>query len=385
MPRALLISVLLVGLAIMGLSSGTMAYFSDVESSTGHITVGTIDLQLGHPSGAVEVTTNLHPNIAYDWSNYPDNQYPSPPIPSGKYLTDAELDMLENSDDVKYVSYGPWSYWHFSEDNVEYIDFWFENLPDNVEILDVKLKFEWTRASYSINAFKIFVYDETTGATWYQFVYTHPDNLPPLDTDRLYIFDLPSIDTVAEVNSTAVRFKAQCPDSRTWHDWVKLEVTYRTGDGGIEWRDGISETWVIEDMKPCHTADAEIYIRNVGANAGDHIEIHATNTVEDPEGPESDTEENTTDLDRAIEITEMTWGGDNILPLLPDANGNGYKDLDDLEQAGMDNIRPVPLPNAANYIRFYIALHFHGTGDDDYQGDRLITTLVFILNQDPSQ
>ena len=138
-------------------------------------------------------------------------------------------------------------------------------------------------------------------------------------------------------------------------------------------------------MKPGDTCTGLVGLRRLGTISADHLEITCSNSVTDPLGPESDTEEETTDMDEAMEITHMlyyddTWSVD-LLALLTDQNGNGIKDLDDFETQGFDDLTP---PNGATW--FEMDLRFHPTlGDNDYQGDILTTTIPFTLNQHPSQ
>jgi spore coat-associated protein N len=150
--------------------------------------------------------------------------------------------------------------------------------------------------------------------------------------------------------------------------------------------DGVTATWTASDMKPGTIIPPySMSLQNWGTVAGDHIEISCSNVVTDPDGPESDTEEGTTDMDWVMEITIMTYNGNNLLDNLLDNNGNGIKDLDDFEAQGFDNL-PPPLPNAQGSYSFTMALRFHPTlADNDYQGDILTTAITFTLNQDSSQ
>jgi len=156
-------------------------------------------------------------------------------------------------------------------------------------------------------------------------------------------------------------------------------------DGDESWGDGVTSTWTMSNMKPGDTCTGFVGLRRLGTISADHLEIACSNSVTDPPGPESDTEEGTTDMDEAMEITHMlyyddTWEVD-LLALLTDQNGNGIKDLDDFETQGFDDLTP---PNGATW--FEMDLRFHPTlADNDYQGDTLTTTILFTLNQHSSQ
>jgi len=162
-----------------------------------------------------------------------------------------------------------------------------------------------------------------------------------------------------------------------------LDLKIRNGDES--WGDGVTSTWTMSNMKPGDTCTGFLGLRNEGTVSADHLEITCSSIVTDPAGPESDTEEGTTDMDEAMEITHMlyyddTWSVD-LLALLIDHNGNGIKDLDDFETQGFDDLPP---PNGATW--FEMDLRFHPTlADNDYQGDTLTTTITFTLNQHSSQ
>jgi predicted ribosomally synthesized peptide with SipW-like signal peptide len=162
-----------------------------------------------------------------------------------------------------------------------------------------------------------------------------------------------------------------------------LDLKIRNGDES--WGDGVTSTWTMSNMKPGDTCTGFLGLKRLGTISADHLEITCSSSVTDPLGPESDTEEGTTDMDKAMEITHMlyyddTWSMD-LLALLTDHNGNGIKDLDDFETQGFDGLTP---PNGATW--FEMDLRFHPTlADNDYQGDILTTTITFTLNQHSSQ
>jgi len=168
---------------------------------------------------------------------------------------------------------------------------------------------------------------------------------------------------------------------------LDLKISDPDEDGGG--RDGVHDTWVMANAIPgVTTTSGSIWFRNAGTIDADHLEITVTNQVIDPEGPESDTEEGTTDMDKVVQITNMEYISDsttqNLLALLTDSNGNGFIDLDDLESLGIDNLAP---PLKSNFLssRLDMSLKFHESADNDYQGDSLYSELAFTLNQDASQ
>lgn len=164
-----------------------------------------------------------------------------------------------------------------------------------------------------------------------------------------------------------------------------FDLKIRNGDES--WKDGVVSTWTMSNMKPGDTCSGIVGLKREGTISADHLEITCSNSVTDPPGPESDTEEGTTDMDAAMEITHMRYYDDawsiDLLALLNDNNGNGIKDLDDFEAQGFDDLTP---PDGATW--FEMDLRFNppsGFNPNDYQGDILTTTITFTLNQHSSQ
>jgi len=180
-------------------------------------------------------------------------------------------------------------------------------------------------------------------------------------------------------------------ETSTGNTFTAGTLDLKVGDWNEDYGDGVTATWTLSSMKPGDTIGPySVFLRNFGSIEADHIEIKCSNTVTDPPGPESDTEEGTTDMDKAVEITMLAYNGTNLLDILTDFNDNGIKDLDDFENwnagQGFDNITPVPAANQGTTRTFTMALRFHPTlADNDYQGDILTTTVTFTLNQHSSQ
>lgn len=170
---------------------------------------------------------------------------------------------------------------------------------------------------------------------------------------------------------------------------VQLDLKVSDADENGGGHDGVQNTWVMSNALPgLSTVAASVWFRNAGTVKADHLEIGVNNQVIDPPGPESDSEEDTTDMDKVVQIMEMNYITNantfNCLSLLADSNANGYKDLDDLEAQGLDNLEP-PLKSNSMSSHLDMSLRFHESADNDYQGDTLYSEFVFTLNQDDSQ
>jgi predicted ribosomally synthesized peptide with SipW-like signal peptide len=175
-------------------------------------------------------------------------------------------------------------------------------------------------------------------------------------------------------------------------------------DSGEDWSDGIGPEWTLSDMKPGNSVYGSVDLKNVGSTA-DHLEITCNYTIDDPPGPESDTQENTPadNMAKQMIITVCIYGSDgwwiNCLTgtytdnppkppgytaddwIINDKDSDGKITLYDLKNDPLDNL---PLPDGWE-TRFDMTLKFSEDAGNDFQGDTLNVTMIFTLNQDSSQ
>lgn len=148
--------------------------------------------------------------------------------------------------------------------------------------------------------------------------------------------------------------------------------------------DGAEEataTWNIVAGGPGDEVSGTVNIKNVGNIVADHIEIAAVNTVTESDIAPGSTADIA--LDTVLEITVLTYDGADILGQVTDENGNGIKDLDDLEAVEIDDLALTDLGvdhPLVMTIRFEPVLTV-----GEHQGDSATTTLTVTLNQDSSQ
>jgi len=162
-----------------------------------------------------------------------------------------------------------------------------------------------------------------------------------------------------------------------------LSNTFSTGTLALKLDDAETATaaWQIDTGKPGDEVSGTVNIKNAGNIVADHIEVTAVNTVTESATAPGSTADIA--LDTVLEITVLTYDGDNILLQVADANENDIKDLDDLEQTTLDNLAltdtGVDHPLAMT-IRFNPLLTI-----GEHQGDSATTALTVTLNQDSSQ
>lgn len=166
----------------------------------------------------------------------------------------------------------------------------------------------------------------------------------------------------------------------TNNDPLPLNLTIKDHDE--DYRDGVTATWTMSNMMPGDSVSGWVMFINKGDTAATNLTINCTSVTIDPLGPESDTEENTTDLDKEMIIAAMIYYYDvnkqiDCLSLLNDSNNNGNKDLDDLEAQVID--LPPPGMTDTYATNLSMTLQFNPDAGNNYQGDELNTTFIFTL------
>jgi predicted ribosomally synthesized peptide with SipW-like signal peptide len=170
-------------------------------------------------------------------------------------------------------------------------------------------------------------------------------------------------------------------------------------DGGYYWSDGIGAVWTLSDMKPGHSVYGSIDLRNVGSSA-DHLEITCDYTINDPPGPESDTEEHTPadHMAKQMIITLCDYYDDTWLincltgtytgspPTPPGYTESDWK-IDDVDKDGkitLYDLKNNPLDNLPPPVwitHFDMTLKFSEDAGNDFQGDIFDVTMIFTLKQ----
>lgn len=169
----------------------------------------------------------------------------------------------------------------------------------------------------------------------------------------------------------------------------------KVADDNEGYGDGVTATWVMSNMMPgVSSVTNTMSLQNSGSIAADHLEIAFSHQIDEVTNPvESDTNPNSLpgDMAKWLEIISSTYNGVNLMTTLTDANGNGWLDLEDVtlspntDVGGPLDDLPAPLANNVGTRSFAMSLFFRPEATNDIQGDILITTVTFILNQHASQ
>ncbi|MBU3967163.1 MAG: M73 family metallopeptidase [Euryarchaeota archaeon] len=363
--------LLVIGFVLMATGAGTLAYFSDTETSSGNtLTAGTLDLKTGILTlGSTAYTANLTPNAGNDTTGQ-----------SLQALTSVDLAKLATSNDIRYNT-NKWEQYVYND--TEYLEFQFPDIPSGATVNSAVLKFEWQRQA-SISGARLKIYD---GSTWQ----IHTLSLPSGITDQNDTIDLKSlygIDTASKVNALKIWFQAidGTGNLLTKHNWVQVDIGYTVPTPTTVWSDGVSSTWTMSNMIPgVSTVSKTVSLKNNGSINEDHVEISFSHTLAEGTPLEFGYPVSVPgDMARYIEITSMTYGGTDLKAVLTNANGNGWKDLEDVtlpaNAAVLDDLSP-----AGGGTDFTMSLLFRGEAPNDLQGDSLTTTVSFTSNQHTSQ
>lgn len=156
--------------------------------------------------------------------------------------------------------------------------------------------------------------------------------------------------------------------------------------------DNTTVNWTIPNMAPGDEVTASIALTNTGSLKANHVEINpVTNSVTDAVPPAINA------IDTYLQIITATYDGDNLLTAadggknLNDSNGNGWIDLDDLENAvnagdggQLDNL-VAPSSGGTDIKILSMTIKFRTSAPNDLQGDTNTMAMNFTLNQDATQ
>lgn len=176
-------------------------------------------------------------------------------------------------------------------------------------------------------------------------------------------------------------------ESSTGNTFTAGTMDLKIKDGDQDWSDGIGAEWTMTDMKPGDSDYGSVDLKNAGSIPADHLEITCDYTIDDPTGPESDEQEDTsadhmadymiiTKLDYSYPNGNNSTGTENLLPKLNDKDGDG-KDLLELKKQGIDDVTPAP--DGHNTID--MTIKFSEDAGNDFQDDTLTVTFKFAIAQ----
>jgi len=146
-------------------------------------------------------------------------------------------------------------------------------------------------------------------------------------------------------------------------------------------QDSIASTFNSTTMAPgANPVTATILLRNSGSIAGDNVHLKSASTVTDVNAGEDQGP-----MSSLLQITAASYDGGGILPLIPDANGNGIIDINDLEVAPGDGPEIGKLLNLNTDHSLTMTVQLASGTNNTYIGDSVSTILTATLHQDATQ
>ncbi len=145
--------------------------------------------------------------------------------------------------------------------------------------------------------------------------------------------------------------------------------------------DNVSATWTYSSLKPGDTVNATLSLKNIGTAIGDHVELSTVNSVTEAASVPGST--GSVPMDRVMEIISFAYDGVDKRGLIPDSNGNGIKDLDDLESTAIDNLALTDI-NIAHTLQMTVLFNYN-LSTNQHHGDTVSMTITVTMNQVSSQ
>ena len=141
--------------------------------------------------------------------------------------------------------------------------------------------------------------------------------------------------------------------------------------------DGVTQTLYATGMSPGATiGPSNITLKNVGTVNGATLDIVFSYAESD--GSPNIVNKTADEVAAVMEVTNLDYGGSNILGSVSDHNGNGYIDVYDL---GYATLTGLPGLDAGASKNFDISVQLRNTTGSDFQADGINMTMTFTLEQ----
>ncbi len=140
---------------------------------------------------------------------------------------------------------------------------------------------------------------------------------------------------------------------------------------------GVTQTLYATSLKPnVSLSPATITLKNAGTLNGLTLSIVFSYTESD--GSPNTVNKTADETAAIIEVTTLTYNGTNLLISVSDANGNGYKDMQDLKNASLTGLSGLTAGASKDFV---ITIKMRDGISNDFQADGINITMTFTLNQ----
>ncbi len=141
--------------------------------------------------------------------------------------------------------------------------------------------------------------------------------------------------------------------------------------------DGVTQTLFNMSLEPGDTVGpATVQLRNAGSINGTTLDLAFSYTESDDAA--NSVNKSADETAAMMEVTTLNYDGASLLGNVPDANTNGYRDLQDLKNANLSGRSGL---NTGATKAFEIAVCLRTETGMDFRNDGISLTATFTLNQ----
>lgn len=153
--------------------------------------------------------------------------------------------------------------------------------------------------------------------------------------------------------------------------------TSGTLDVKLDGQDDVNAIVSAGNFAPGDTVSGTLAITNGGSISSYDDDGHTVNLDIAASLTQTDADGASTDMASYLKLAKLSYGQEDQLANVTDANGNGYKDLGDLAGASLTGLDD---PGSAGQ-NFDLTVEFHPDAGNDLQGDQVDVNFTFTLAQ----
>jgi predicted ribosomally synthesized peptide with SipW-like signal peptide len=153
--------------------------------------------------------------------------------------------------------------------------------------------------------------------------------------------------------------------------------TSGTVDVKLDDRDNVDAIVSAGNFAPGDEVSGALAVTNDGTISSYDDQDHTVKLDVAANVTQTDADGQSTDMASYLQLTTLDYGGEDQLANVSDANGNGYKDVADLDGSPLSGLDD---PGSAGK-NFDLSVKFHEDAGNDLQGDEVDVDFTFTLEQ----
>jgi len=155
------------------------------------------------------------------------------------------------------------------------------------------------------------------------------------------------------------------------------QITAGTLDLKTDNQNGVTQTLYATALKPgASVGPSTIALRNIGSLSAATLNVSCSYVESD--GSPNPVNKTINEVAAILQITQLDYDWDDLLPLIADGNSNGYKDIEDFKNSALNGLSGL---NPAATKDFVITVRMRSGIANGFQADGIDITLTFVLNQ----